>query len=145
MLLLENLQLLPVMLCIKSQPAVSARHSRCHFLMFLSWLRKLGGHLTWHIDCMREVGEVKTGLLWVVQPLECSISLAPDGVSSKEPACLCRRLLRDVGSIPGSGRSSGKGNGNPLQYSCLENPKDGGTWRAIVHGVTKSPGRLSTH
>ena len=44
----------------------------------------------------------------------------------------------DLGSIPGSGRSPGEGNGNPLQYSCLENPIDGGAWWAIVHGVTKS-------
>ena len=42
--------------------------------------------------------------------------------------------LRDVGSIPGKGRSSGGGNGNPLQYSCLENPMDRGAWWAIVHG-----------
>ena len=45
---------------------------------------------------------------------------------------------RDVGSIPGSGRSPGEGNGNPLQYYCLENPSDRGTWQAIVHGVAKS-------
>ena len=45
---------------------------------------------------------------------------------------------RDSGSIPGSGRSPGEGNGNPLQYSCLENPKDRGAWQAIVHGVAKS-------
>ena len=44
----------------------------------------------------------------------------------------------DAGSIPGLGRSPGGGNGNPLQYSCLENPMDGGAWRAMVHGVTKS-------
>ena len=46
------------------------------------------------------------------------------------------------GSIPVSGRSPGEGNGNPLQYSCLENPMDGGAWRATVHGVTKSLTRL---
>ena len=46
--------------------------------------------------------------------------------------------VRDVGSIPGSGRSPGEGNSNPLQYSCLENPMDRGAWRATVHGVTKS-------
>ena len=46
--------------------------------------------------------------------------------------------LRDVGSIPGLGRSPGEGNGNPLQYSCLDNPMDRGTWRTIVHSVTKS-------
>ena len=48
----------------------------------------------------------------------------------------------DLGSIPGSGRSPGEGNGNPLQYSCLENPMDGGAWRATVHGVAKSETRL---
>ena len=49
----------------------------------------------------------------------------------------------DPGSIPGSGRSPGEGNGNLLQYSCLENPMDGGAWLATVHGVTKSWTRLS--
>ena len=44
----------------------------------------------------------------------------------------------DLGSIPGTGRSPGEGNGNPLQYSCLENPVDGGAWWATVHGVAKS-------
>ena len=44
----------------------------------------------------------------------------------------------DLGSIPGSGRSPGEGNGNPLQYSCLENPMDREAWQATVHGVTKS-------
>ena len=42
----------------------------------------------------------------------------------------------DMGSIPGSGRSSGGGNGDPLQYSCLGNPMDREAWRATVHGVT---------
>ena len=49
----------------------------------------------------------------------------------------------DPGSIPGSGRSPGEGNGNPLQYSCLENPMDGGARWAAVHGVAKSRTRLS--
>ena len=44
----------------------------------------------------------------------------------------------DPGSIPGSRRSPGEGNGNPLQYSCLENSMDGGAWQATVHGVAKS-------
>ena len=44
----------------------------------------------------------------------------------------------DAGLIPGLGRSLGGGNGNPLQYSCLENPMDRGAWRATVHGVTES-------
>ena len=46
--------------------------------------------------------------------------------------------IRDAGSIPGLGRSPGEGNGNPLQYSYLENPMDGGAWWATVHGVAKS-------
>ena len=44
----------------------------------------------------------------------------------------------DLGSIPGSGRSPGEGNGNPLQYTCLENPMDEGTWQTMVHGVAES-------
>ena len=49
----------------------------------------------------------------------------------------------DVGLIPGLGRSPGGGNDNPLQYSCLENPMDRGTWRAAVHGVAKRQTQLS--
>ena len=57
------------------------------------------------------------------------------GVSDgKEYAC----NVGDRGWIPASGRYPGEGNGNPLQYSCLENPMDGGAWGTTVHGVTKS-------
>ena len=49
----------------------------------------------------------------------------------------------DLGSIPGSRRSPGEGNGSPIQYSCLENSMDGGAWWATVHGVAKSQTRLS--
>ena len=45
--------------------------------------------------------------------------------------------MGDLGLIPGSGRSPGEGNGNPLQYSCLENLMDGGAWEATVHGVAE--------
>ena len=48
----------------------------------------------------------------------------------------------DLGSIPGSGRYPGEGNGNPLQYSCPENPMDRGAWYARVHGVAKSRTQL---
>ena len=51
--------------------------------------------------------------------------------------------VRDAGWIPGFGRSPGEGNGNPLQYSCLENPVDRRAWWATVHGVAKSQTRLS--
>ena len=54
-------------------------------------------------------------------------------------ACLPEQETQtDVSLIPGSGRSSGEGNGNPLQYSCLENPMDRGAWWATVHGAAKS-------
>ena len=46
--------------------------------------------------------------------------------------------IKDLGSIPRLGRSPGGGHGNPLRYSCLENPMDRGAWQATVHGVTKS-------
>ena len=52
---------------------------------------------------------------------------------------------RDVGSIPGLGRSPAIGNGNLLQYSCLENSMDRGVWRATVHGIAKSRTQMSTH
>ena len=49
----------------------------------------------------------------------------------------------NIGSIPGSERSPGEGNGNPLQYSCPENPMDGGAWWSTVHGVAKNQILLS--
>ena len=55
------------------------------------------------------------------------------------------RDIRDVGSIPGLGRSPGVETSNSLQYSCLENSMDSGAWRATVYGVTKSWTELSTH
>ena len=58
----------------------------------------------------------------------------PGGSDGKESAC----HAGDPGSIPGLGRSPGEGNGNPLQYSCLENSIDRGAWQATVHGVVKS-------
>ena len=61
------------------------------------------------------------------------------GSDGKESAC----NMGDPGSIPGLGRSLGEGNGNPLQHSCLENPMDGGAWKAAVHGVTEGRTRLS--
>ena len=51
--------------------------------------------------------------------------------------------IRDVGSIPESGRSPGGGHSNPLQYFCLENPMDRGAWKTTVHGVAKNWTRLS--
>ena len=67
-----------------------------------------------------------------------------DGSVGKESTCNVRDT-GDRGSIPGSGRSSGAGHGNPLQYSCLENPMDRGAWWAIVYGAAKSHTQLSIH
>ena len=69
-------------------------------------------------------------------PFQTSVTCFPGGSDSKEPA-------GDPGSIPGLGRSPGEGNGNPLQYSCLENSMDRGAWWATVHRVPKSQTRLS--
>ena len=66
----------------------------------------------------------------------------PGGTVVKNPTANAGDA-RDSGSIPGSGRSSGEGNGNPLQFSCLENPMDRGAWWATVHGVAKSWTQLS--
>ena len=63
----------------------------------------------------------------------------PGGSDGKASAC----NVGDPGSIPGSGRSSEDGNGNPLQYPCLENPMDGRALYATVHGVSKSQTQLS--
>ena len=63
----------------------------------------------------------------------------PGGSVGKESAC----DAEDLSSIPGLGRSPGGGPGNPLQYSCLENPMDRGAWRAAVHGFEKSRTWLS--
>jgi len=64
----------------------------------------------------------------------------PGGSDNKESAC----NAGDLGSIPGSGRSPGEGNSNPLQYSYLGNPMDRGAWQhSTAHGVTKSRTQLS--
>ena len=67
------------------------------------------------------------------------LHLTSGGSDGKESAC----NAGDPDLIPGSGRSPGEGNGNPLQYSCLENPKDRGIWPAKGYGVTESQTRRS--
>ena len=98
-------------------------------------------HLCHHFQCKRLVAqqrltEVKTVLLSFLGCLREALGF-PAGTNDKEPTCQCRDV-RKKGSIHGSGRFPGGGHGNPLQYSCLENPTDRGAWRAIVHRVTKS-------
>ena len=68
----------------------------------------------------------------------------PGGPMVKNPPANAGEA-KDSGSIPGLERSPGIGNGNPLQYVCLDNAMDRGAWQATVHGVAKSWTRLSTH
>ena len=81
---------------------------------------------------MKHVLILKETWFWIV-------ALTPGGSDSKASAC----NAADRGLIPGSGRSPGEANGNPLQYYCLENPMDGGAWQLTVLGVAKSQTWLS--
>ena len=72
-------------------------------------------------------------MTWLTSPFTQKV-MCPGGSDGKASAC----NARDPGLIPGLGRSAGEGNGNPLQYSCLENPMDGESWWATVHGAAKS-------
>ena len=76
------------------------------------------------------LGKAKLGEVYI---------LFPGGSEDKASAC----NAGDPGTIPGLGRSPGEGNGNPLQYSCPENPMGRGAWQATVHGVAKSQTWLS--
>ena len=67
-----------------------------------------------------------------------TLARLPQWLIGKESTC----SVGDAGSIPGSGRSPGGGHGNPLQYSCLENPMDRGAWQAVVQRVAKSQTQL---
>ena len=86
------------------------------------WISNTSVPLTWNYVLINELYKIKAG-----------------GSDGKESAC----NAGDQGSVPGSGRSPGEGNGNPLQYSCLENSMDRGAWQATVHGVAKSWTRLN--
>ena len=99
--------------------------------------------LAWRIPWIEQPGRLQSmGPQVQTRPSKFHVSLGFSGASDgKESACSMEKLC----SVPGSGRSLGEGNGNPLQYSCLENPMDGGAWWATVHGVSKSQTRLSTH
>ena len=94
----------------------------------------------------RHSNTVLTQSLWGLWVLVCiyiqnylESEVCPGGSEVKASAC----NVGDLGLIPGSRRSPGEGNGNPLKYSCLENPMDRGAWWVIVHRVAKCRTRLS--
>ena len=99
--------------------------------------------LLWHETCYcfrtRKVVDYKMWPWHKIDLLVVSVALRsfPGGTSGKEPACQCRRHKRH-GFDPWVGRSPGGGHGNPLQYSCLENPMHRGAWRATVYSVPQS-------
>ena len=83
--------------------------------------------------------ELKTKLILQIQRVYTRFWGFPGGSDGKESAC----NVGELSYIPGSGGSSGEGNGSPLQDSCLENSTDRGGWRATVHRIRKSQTRLS--
>ena len=98
--------------------------------------------LLWLLHLFTYLGCAGSSLLRVgFLQLQCALSSWTSPVAQKAKASACN--AGDLGLIPGSGRFPGGGNGNPLQYSCLENPMDGGAWWATAHGVAKSQTRLS--
>ena len=93
--------------------------------------RKILLHIWWRNQKLCRQANIKR-----IQHHQASFGGGSDGKASAYNA-------GDPGSIPGSGRSPGEGNGTPLQYSCLENPMDRGAWWATIHGVAKSQTRLN--
>ena len=97
----------------------------------------------WNLDCFHVLAIVNCvqwiGCMYLFELCFSLVICSGGGSDGKASAC----NAEDPGSIPGLGRSPGEGNGNPLQYSCLENSMDGGAWWATVHGVTKSLTGLS--
>ena len=83
-----------------------------------------------------DVGSIPGSRCYILIIIIYFIVYFPDGSGGKNAACNAGDTA-DLGSFPGSGRSSGGGNGHPLQYYCLENPMNTGAWWATVHGVIK--------
>ena len=94
----------------------------------------------WVLNSTTRTSATGSSVNWVHPPW---LSGFPGGTSGKKKLHANAEDTRNTSSIPGWGRSPGVGNGNPLQYSCLENCMDRGAWRATVHGVAKSQTWLS--
>ena len=118
-------------------------HSKQCLAKSLSTMRKNGGRLwNYFLTYPESVNTFlkKKAIRTKIDDLNIRHRGFPHNSVGKESAC----NAGDLGSIPGLGRSPGEGNGNPLQYSCLENPMDRGAWRATVHGVTRVRHDLAT-
>ena len=105
----------------------------------IPWMEELGG--------LQSTGSQRVGHDWATSLHFNRLVGFPGGASGEESICNAGDI-KDVGSIPGLGRSRQEGNGNPLQCFCLENPMDRRAWRAAVHGVAKTWAwlkQLSTH
>ena len=96
------------------------------------WLAKISETQNWSFGRDYEVSFWH--LFSTIRLLLTETDIFPGGSDGKESAC----NEGDLGSIPGSGRSAGEGNGKPLQYSCLQNSMDRGTWQTTVDGVAES-------
>ena len=136
-----------------NSPGSRRRDCRSHLRMTQVIGRKKAWEFSYdEVKCVTQVLEGKTffstmtpflhsSSLWAVfQPVTIlTLWDFPGGSDGKESAC----NAGDLGSISGSGRSPGEGNGYPLHYSCLENSMDRGAWRATVYEITKSQTRLN--
>ena len=133
-----------MLLCFCDVVSIQADLVILHFTEIFFFKLKVCGNLTWvpsgAIFPVTFAQLVSVTFWWFLRYFKPSTGMRlPCGSEGKASAC----SAGDLGSIPGSGRSPGEGNGNPLQYSCLENPMDRGAWRATVHEVAESQTRLS--
>ena len=105
----------------------------CYWI-FIFRLQKY--HTFWLVCVLLTASENSPDRNWIKGPLNINRASLVAGLVKNLPANAGD--AREASLIPGLGRAPGERNGNPLQDSCLENPKDGGAWQATVHGVTKS-------
>ena len=126
-----------------SLPPQRSSHPLSSFLISLLTLQLFMKDHRLHGICLNSPA-MPTILFIKISDLSELTFVFPDGSVVKNPPVKAGDI-EDGGSIPGSGRYTGRGNGNPLQYSCLESPMDRGAWQATVHVVAMRLKQLSTH
>ena len=129
-------------ICQYSSPKCSSRSSTSLFLFFLQEIKQFSilWSIIFYFPRFLPPSVVHPFSSGSAITLKCLGSLSSPGGSDGKASVY---NAGDLGSIPVLGRSAGEGNGNPLQYFCLENPMDRGAWQATVHGVAKSWTQLS--